>query len=156
MGKNRLVVADASWAETLPDWLIKEVKAERLMYGLASITNPNCPKVGDAEMLMYFCTLALRQPLSSEETAIYEYLLTKVAGRNGQEVPAELKREELTDYERRELEDYREKIYRRRGGDIDHPLLNAMRALKRGIDRREAERKATGQTIIAEYGKASA
>jgi len=51
MGKNRLVVADSGWAETLPDWLIKEVKAERLMYGLASITNPNCPKVGDAEML---------------------------------------------------------------------------------------------------------
>lgn len=106
-------------------------------------------------MLAYFCTLALRQPLSSRETGIHEYLLTKVAGRNGQEVPAELKRDELTDYERRVLEEYREKIYRRRGGDIDHPLLEAMRTLKRDIDRREAERKATGQTIIAEYGKAS-
>lgn len=152
----KLVVADSGWAGTLPEWLIEEVKAERLMYGLASITNPNCPKVGDAEMLMYFYTLALRQPLSSEETVIYEYLLTRVAGRNDQEVPAELKRDELTDYERRELEEWREKIYRRRGGDIDHPLLEAMRALKRGIDRREAERKATGQKLLVEFGKASA
>ena len=49
--KNRLVVGDATWADIIPDWLLEEIKAERLIYGLAGIANPEVPKVGDAVRL---------------------------------------------------------------------------------------------------------
>ena len=38
MSKNRLVVGDMSWADVIPEWLLDEIKAERLIYGLAGIT----------------------------------------------------------------------------------------------------------------------
>ena len=37
MSRNKLVVANRGWAETIPEWLLDEVRAERLVYGLADI-----------------------------------------------------------------------------------------------------------------------
>jgi len=149
--KNRLVVGDAEWAKDLPGWLLDEIREERLMLGLGELINPDCTKVGDAEMVAYFMTLSARQPLSSDDTKIYLYLATRVLKRRNIEVPEDIKVEELTDWELRQLEEWRERIYHWRGGEIDHPLLNAMRQLKREILRDEEKRKSTGQTLLYEF-----
>ena len=139
--ENRLVVADAGWAETLPDWLLEEVKSERMILGLAGMTNPDLPKVGDAEVCAFLCTSSLRAPMSSEHTQIYIYLSGKLmkkhwenTGVEDQELPdimVESIERGLTDYEKSKLEDLRDMLYRKRGGEIVHPLLDAMRMFKK-------------------------
>ena len=52
-GPNRLVVACADWASSMPDWLLEEVKDERLITTLISLIHDlaDHEKVGDAEAL---------------------------------------------------------------------------------------------------------
>jgi len=135
--ENKLVVANLGWAETIPEWLLEEVKYERLIYGLAGFINPNAPKVGDAETLVYLYTEALTQPLDNEKTNIYLYLTAKVMKRR-RELPDFLKEaleRGLTEYEQYELQNLKHSIYIQRGGEIKNPLLDAMRELKKEIDR---------------------
>ncbi len=110
MKENRLVVGDVGWAETIPDWLLEEVKAERFFLGLGSLIS-DCEKVGDAEACVYLYTASLRQPLDHYQAEVYIYLTAKL-------------------------------------GEINHPLLNAMRGLKKEIDkdaRKFAEMEEVGQ-----------
>ena len=141
---NKLVVSDIGWAETIPEWLLDEIRAERLILGLASIGRDleDWQKVGDAEVLVYLMTESLRQPLSKEHFNIYLYLFNKIMKRRGKEIPEELEfNRELDDYEQHILKELKYMIYKHRGGDIDHPLLNAMRELKKDIERTEKIRK---------------
>ena len=142
MTKNRLVVGDASWADMIPDWLLEEIKAERLIYGLAGISNPEAPKVGDAEVAAYLMTASMRAPIPSEYVEIYTYLTARLMERQGKELPdfmAEKLERGLTQYEEYTLENIKGDIYRARGGEIDTPLLNMMRAFKKEIDKKKDE-----------------
>ena len=69
MTKNRLVVGDMSWADMIPDWLLEEIKHERIIYGLAGISNPEAPKIGDAEVIAYLMTATSAQNLTSSIVA---------------------------------------------------------------------------------------
>jgi len=132
---NRLVVADSGWAETIPEWLLDEVRAERLTLGLGGLISPDCEKVGDAEVCVYLYTASLTVGLPHEDAEIYIYLTAKLMKRRGQELPdfmAEKLERGFAD-ESRELEHLRNEIYSKRGGDISHPLLDAMRSLKKEI-----------------------
>lgn len=131
--ENPIVVADREWAKDIPEWLLKEVKVERLVYGLASLMKRGTPQVGDAEVAVYLMTNALRQPMSSEYANIYAYLLTRLFRKKGKEVPEDIRREELTDWEEHEFRELKDMIYRRRGGDISHPLVDAMKQLKKDL-----------------------
>lgn len=131
--ENRLVVGDAAWADTIPEWLLNEVKAERLIYGLASLMDSGRAKVGDAEVAVYLMTASHRGVLSSEHTNIYMYLITQLSKKRGKEVPEDIRKEELSEWEEHELEELRSMIYEKRGGEIHHPLLDAMRGLKKEI-----------------------
>ena len=134
--ENRLVVGDAAWADTIPEWLLDEVKAERLIYGLASLTNGGRPQVGDAEVAVYLMTASHRGSLSSEHTSIYMHLVTRLFRKRGKEVPEDIRREELDDWEQHELKELQDMIYQKRGGEIHHPLLDAMRDLGKEIRRK--------------------
>lgn len=72
-GPTPLVVGDRSWAETLPEWLLKEIAAERVARGLAEIIDKEVSKVGTAEVCAYLMTAALSAPLTYEYTEIYIY-----------------------------------------------------------------------------------
>ena len=147
---NKLVVANRGWAETIPEWLLDEVRAERLVYGLADIMKGG-ETVGDAETVLYLYTEALTQPMSSENTNIYLYLTAKVMQKREMELPDFLKEaldRGLTDYEQYILKDIQRLIYTKRGGEIEHPLLDAMREIKKIMDKRE-ERK---EKSLFEYG----
>jgi hypothetical protein len=151
MSKNRLVVADAGWAESIPEWLLDAIRAERMIYGLASILKPEKPTVGDAETVAYLMTASMRAPLTHDLAQIYFYLTAKLMERQGKELPDFLKdklKQGLAPDEERELKDLKADIHRARGGDIDHPLLNAMREFKKRCDREAQRERATGQPTL--------
>jgi hypothetical protein len=137
--KNRLVVGSAEWADSIPEWLLEEVRAERLILGMCSIRKELAPEdaVGEAETAVYLMTASFRQPLSSEHTNIYVYLTAKLMKRkNGEDKPLDPMLEEaltrgLTDGEKDELRDLKRMIYDKRGGEIDSPILNMLKAMKK-------------------------
>ena len=147
MKKNRLIVGDMCWADTIPEWLLNEVKAERLIYGLVGLINPDAPRVGDAELCVYLYTASLRAPMYDEHNQIYIYLVAKLMRKQGKELQDFMQEKldrGLSLDEERELKALKDMIYSRRGGDINHPVLNFMREWKKEID----EKKRTGQRTL--------
>ena len=128
--ENRLVVGDKAWAECIPEWLLEEAKHERLILGLASNIHPDGIKIGDAEVCIYLMTTSLRQPLSSDHTEIYMFLTTKLMKGKNKDVPTDIQKDNLTEWQERKLDELRSMIYDKRGGEINHPILNLMRAIK--------------------------
>jgi len=97
-------------------------------------------KIGDAEVAVYLMTASHRSMLSSEHTNIYMYLVTQLFKKRDKEVPEDIRKDELTEWEEHEFEELRDMIYHSRGGEIKHPLLNAMRQLKKDIKRKEGSK----------------
>ena len=143
--ENRLVVADIGSADTIPEWLRKDVEFERLALGLAGnlaeLRGEPIREVGDAEACLYLYTLSLRAPMDHELTEAYIWLTAKLMKRKNpdSELPdfmgAKLKAGLAPD-EARELADLKRELYRARGGEIHTPLLDAMRQLRKDVQRR--------------------
>ncbi len=133
--ENRLVVADAGWAESIPEWITEEIKEERILNGMVDIINKT-ETVGDAEVLAYLFTANLHGPVSHEFGQIYIYLIGKimkrVKGLSDKELPdfcREKLEKGLVDDEKRQLEELKYDLYRKRGGKINHPVLDILREL---------------------------
>lgn len=144
--KNRLVVGDLGWAETLPSWLLEAIRIERLALGLAGLTREDTPKVGDAEVCAYLYTASLHGPMSAEYCQIYFYLGAKVMRKTQPDTKLpdmmiEALEQGLTAYEERELEDLKAMIYQKRGGEISHPILDALKTLRKSVEKAENERQ---------------
>lgn len=137
--ENRLVVGSSSWAESLPDWLLDEIRSERMILGLVSIagTLTNSEKVGNAETIAYLMTASQRAPLPHNLIEVYLYLTTKVMKRRDTVVPDDIRKTELSRDEERELQELKSMIYSKRGGDIQHPVLDAMRQLKKEVHKKK-------------------
>ena len=135
--KNRLVVANIGWAETIPDWLMNEVKSERMVEGLLGLVDKgNDGMVGLAEVCVYLYTEALTQPLGYHRTQVYLWVTGKVIEKTKGEVPDFVKEvldKGLGPDEARELGELRRTLYRKRGGAIRSPLFDALKALKKEI-----------------------
>ena len=144
---NKLIVADVGWAQDAPEWLLEEVTRERLILGLAGIRNPTeTETVGDAEACLFLFTRALAAPMNSEMSEAYIYLaakLTKERNPNAQleDFMEEKLKRGLTDWEKHELGDLKRTLYSKRGGKIRHPVLDAVRSLKR---RNQGQRRTLG------------
>ncbi len=134
-GSTPIIVGSRTWGQDIPEWLVKEINWERTVSGLAGFMGKEMPKVGDAEVCAYLMTASLEAPMSSEHTHIYQYVLTRIIERKKEEVPEDIKKDELGEYEMGLLEELRHKIYTRRGGEASNPLLDAMRELKKKIGR---------------------
>jgi hypothetical protein len=142
--KNRLVVADAGWAQDLPDWLLEEITAERLTLAMAALVREMADheKVGNAEMVAYFMTASLRAPLIHEDAEIYVYLTAKLMQRKGKELAdfMQAKIEQgLSDDENRKLTHMKTEIFYKRGGDIESPILKILRELKKSAAEEKAD-----------------
>lgn len=157
--ENRLVVASKAWAETIPEWLLEEVKSERLMLGLLNMARPeSVQEVGNAEACVYLYTLGLEVPIHGAHAEIYIYLGAKLAKRRGKQLAPfmeEKLQKGLTPDEERELKDLKGLLYTKRGGEIVHPLLDALRELKKGTGRKpEPEAKVElVQFSLADFAK---
>jgi hypothetical protein len=129
----RLVVGDAAWADTIPEWLKAEVAAERLVLGLAGVLKPELEgRVGYAEVCVYLYTASLRAPMPSEYAQVYLHVSSTLMKRRGMQVPEEcvVTEEQLRPDENRVLEELRRDLWRLRGGAVKHPVIDAVRALK--------------------------
>ena len=109
--ENRLVVANKGWAETAPEWLLKEVETERWISGFASLLGKGEKTVGDAETCLYLYTLGLTAPIDYEHTQIYLYLASSLMERRGVKVPDEIKVSKLSDWEQHLLKQLKYELY---------------------------------------------
>jgi len=142
--KNALVVGDMAWADSIPGWILEEIKRERIIIGLLALSNPEIEKVGDAEVVAYLMTASMRAPLTSEYTTVYCYLAAKLMAARSKELDPEMRQyleRGLSEWEQHELKELRHMIYEQRGGEIDHPVLNLMRAFKSECDKRGEEKQ---------------
>ena len=147
---NRLVVADAGWAETIPSWMLDEIRSERLTLGLINILDPGSSSVGDAELCAYLYTLSLRQPLTTDYTGIYIFLMATLMKRKDKSLldcMEEKLKQGLTREETRKLEELRNTIHRVRG-EINHPVLDVQRKFKQGFKDQEEPENTTQLTIL--------
>ncbi len=130
--KTPIVVADAGWAETLPEWIKREIHAERLIGGMCKIAgrkkSEDRERVGDAEVCAYLYTASLKAPLDPDLVDVYVNLLSGVMTRR-KDKSAEAARalaEPLTDCQRQKLKDLKISLYRARGGEAKHPVLECL------------------------------
>ncbi|MBI4444308.1 MAG: hypothetical protein HY645_00245 [Acidobacteria bacterium] len=132
--ENRLVVANAGWGQTLPQWLLDAVREERLTLGMAGVIKP-MQEVGDAEACAYLYTASLTSPMPHNLNQIYFWLGAKLMKQRGMEL-ADFMEEKLeaglTADEERELAELKRELFRKRGGEISHPLLDVLREFKKG------------------------
>lgn len=136
-GATPLVVGDVGWADMIPDWLLTEIEAERMVYGLAGMMGKDVPLVGNAELCAYLMTAASRAPLTNEYTEIYMYITAELIHKRGIDLEPFLQEKldkGLMDWEQQEREQLKSDIYRKRGGEVKHPLLSAMRDFKKDLD----------------------
>ena len=124
------------------EWLLQEIQAERMVIGLIHLKKKDQlgyqEAVGDAEVTAYLMTASLGFPIRDEYAEIYVYLSGKTMlnakYKTLEELP-DFMREKvetgLTDYEKQLMDGLKQDIYQARGGDIRHPLLDALRSLKK-------------------------
>lgn len=128
--KNPIVLANTEWMP--PDWLLQEVKAERMVISLCALAKPDQFKddanyVGNAECLAYMMPATLTAPLDSDNTKIYLYLATKVMKSVRHiEAPKDVKVTELTDYQMGLLKDLKRWLFRQRNGKVSNPIVEAL------------------------------
>ena len=70
-GGNPLIVASVAWAQSLPEWLLQEIAAERMVAGFCDLLGKEHEQVGDAEVVAYLMTASLTAPLPHEYAQIY-------------------------------------------------------------------------------------
>lgn len=128
--ENRLIVADKSWAETLPEWLLNEVRSERMINGLISVNTSKEAEVGNAEIVVYLFTACMRAPLHSEDQKIYLKLSGELMKKRGIELPDFMDVGELNEWENRCLDELRYKIKKARG-KVNHPIFDILKEIKK-------------------------
>jgi hypothetical protein len=87
-----VIVFSQSWADTTPDWLIDEIRTQRLL----QVIKGEKDFATDVEALAYISNASLCGPLQGDMVDIYSYLFTRVLG---DRAPADLRRESLSDYQ---------------------------------------------------------
>lgn len=109
-----LVVADAGWADTIPKWMRDEVPLERMarLAGTLKGGSEDDEYATDIEAAIYLYTASLAAPLDRQRTDIYLYLCTKYEKRLGKQVPNDIRKGEISDYDKRELDELKDWIYR--------------------------------------------
>lgn len=132
MKKNEstpILVANTHW--DLPEIIVKEVKAERMINGLIDMVKPDLlseeENVGWAECVAYLMPATQDAPLRGDVVDIYLYCVTKLMERRGTKVPKECRVDKLSDYQIKKLNEMKRWIYENRGGKENNNLLNALK-----------------------------
>jgi len=125
-----ILVADTSW--DLPETLINDVKAERMINGLIDIAKPNVLEeedlVGWAEVVVYLMPVTQAQVVKSDVADIYLYCCYKLMERKGiKDLDFLESHKELSDYQMRKLNEIKRWIYNQRGGKEKNPVLSALK-----------------------------
>ena len=126
-----IIVANTHWP--LPETLIKDVQAERMINSLIELGSPNIlspeESVGYAEVVAYLNPATNQAPLRSNVTEIYLYCFTQLMKRKKltEAIPKECVVEKLSDYQIQKLNEFKRWIYKSRGGKEKNPVINALK-----------------------------
>jgi hypothetical protein len=94
--------------------------------------------VGDTEALAYIFPRTMEEPMSEQWMRIYTYVFTQSMKFKKVEVPEDLRRESLSDYDMRELNDLKTWIYQKR---VQHRKEKAKAERQAGIQVEEENDK---------------
>ena len=123
-----IIVANTQW--DLPETLVRDVKAERMIYGLIDMASGGKldykDLVGDAEVVAYLNPATSAHPLRSDVSEIYLYCFTRMMKKKGIEVPKECEVNELSNYQMERLDQFKKWIFNSRGGKESNPIINAL------------------------------
>ncbi len=143
MENTPIIVADTSWAESVPAWLYKEIQAERMINSMCDLLTKNKMDhnqlVGDAECVIWLMTASNKGPLDGDGTVIYLYLTAKLMLKT-KKIPdvkdlpdflVEPYNDGLTEYQQRLLSELKQKIYNSRGGKFNHPIIEMLKSFNK-------------------------
>lgn len=82
--------------EELPEWLVSEIRLQRIIELLRRQNGEEVNEISDAEVVAYLYTASLAAPLRTEFARIYLFLAKKLLGERAKGIEAP---EQLTDYE---------------------------------------------------------
>jgi hypothetical protein len=139
-----LIVFPGGWEDTLPDWIKTEITLERLVMNMQELHGEE-PTATDAEACAYLYTASLTAPMDGDWTEIYLYLATKLMERNGTQVPDDIRKDTLNDYQVGELKKLKGWIYRQRT-----KARQEKRKQERALAKAEAETRAPKQLSLIE------
>ena len=105
-----VIVMPGGWGDTLPEWIKTRITVERLAENMRELHGEQ-PTGTDAEALAYLYTAVLTGPPTEEWANIYFYVFTKVMG---DKVPEDLRKDELTNYEKGLLVEFKAWLWRQR------------------------------------------
>ena len=106
-----MVVADVGWADTIPKWMRDEVPIERMARLAGTLKGKSGEYATDIEATIYLYTASLAAPIDRQWADIYLYLCTKYEKRLGKQVPNEIRKETISEYDERELNELKHWIY---------------------------------------------
>ena len=108
-----IIVYPGGWEDTVPKRLKDAVTLERLIANIKQSRGEPITATY-AECIIYIYTVCMCQPLDHDWTQIYLFLCSNFLKSQGGEVPKDIEVTELSDWERRQLEDLRQWIYEER------------------------------------------
>jgi len=100
-----IIVFPGGWAtrDFIPEWLTGRIKMDRLIELMVANKEGREPIGTDSEALAYMMPRTMEAPMGHDWTEIYLYLATKVCGAEGKIIPDDIRRDILTDDQKRDL-----------------------------------------------------
>ena len=144
-----IIVYPGGWGETLPEWLKNTITLERLVENMRSQEGDG-PTGTDAEACAYLYTAGLTAPMDSDWSQIYVATRTYEKWRtrdSGATMPADIRVDELNDYQMSHLKRLRRWIYDQR----TRARLDRDRVEKRERKEAEAAAKKAEQPALFEF-----
>lgn len=123
-----ILVANTQW--DLPETLLKDVKAERMINSLIDMATGGKldykELVGDAEIVAYLNPATNASPPRKDVSEIYFYCFTRMMKKKGVEVPKECQVNELSNYQMEKLNEFKKWIFENRGGKEKNQVISAL------------------------------
>ncbi len=108
-----VIVYPSGWQDTLPDWIKPQITLERLIMNVKVSQGGGMP-VGDTEVLAYMFPWTMECPIGEQWIRIYTYVFTQAMKFRRVELPVDMGRDHLSDYDMDRLNHLKRWIYEQR------------------------------------------
>jgi hypothetical protein len=137
-----IVFPGGGWENDIPDWLKTRITLDRLVMNMRALKGEEMTGT-DSEALAYMMPASLAFPLDHDWTEIYLYLGTKVCSGENKVFPDDIRKDNITDDQMRDLNRLKEWIYRRRvQARLDGDRVERRQKKEEETARRKAEQPA--------------
>ena len=139
-----IIAWPGGWMDTIPEKVKGQITIERLVMCMRAAKGEE-PTGTDAEALAYMYPRTMEAPMDSDWTDIYLYLGTKVMSDAGTEMPEDIRKDNLNDYQMSKLKHLKDWIYQQR---IKVRLERDRAERRQKKEEEAAERKAAQPTLF--------